>query len=177
MKHGLDRRTTLVVLGGGLAATQAAGLTQPRFFTAEEMALLDCITELIIPADDRSPGARAARVAEHIDLVAANSDAGAQKAWKDELAALAEAARERYGRGFVQLSVADQAALLDSLAARERQPVTAAERCFVSIKRAAIFAYYSSRIGLVDELGYRGNEMLAEFRGCTHEVGKHREKF
>src|SRR5207249_9801174 len=38
-----------------------------KFLTAAEYALLDELTELIIPADDHSPGARAAAVAAYID--------------------------------------------------------------------------------------------------------------
>jgi hypothetical protein len=28
--------------------------------------------------------------------------------------------------------------------------------------------YYTSRVGLVDELGYKGNTVLAAFPECTH---------
>lgn len=184
----MDRRTTLVVLGGGLASAHGqhqAGHTagenavayQPRFFTAEEFALLELVSELIIPADSRSPGARAARVAAHIDLVVANSGAAAQKAWKEELSAFANAAQKRFARPFPRLSASEQAALLDSLAANERKPATSAERFFAGVKNATIFAYYSSNIGLVEELGYQGNEVLAEFPGCKHGARSHREKF
>lgn len=40
----------------------------PLFFTKQEFALVDELTELIIPADDHSPGARAAQVAGYIDF-------------------------------------------------------------------------------------------------------------
>src|SRR5262249_39521038 len=38
-----------------------------RFFTPDEFAMLDELSELIIPADEHSPGAREAKVAEFID--------------------------------------------------------------------------------------------------------------
>ena len=38
-----------------------------RFFTPAEFALVDELTEMIIPTDAHSPGARAARVAGEID--------------------------------------------------------------------------------------------------------------
>src|SRR5262245_26243011 len=38
-----------------------------RFFTPDEFAMVDELSELIIPADEHSPGARAAKVAEYID--------------------------------------------------------------------------------------------------------------
>lgn len=37
------------------------------------------------------------------------------------------------------------------------------------MKDMTIDGYYGSYTGLVEELGYRGNQMLASFPGCTHE--------
>ena len=42
----------------------------------------DHVAEVIILADEHSPGARAAGVSKFIDLVAAHSPAGKQAAWK-----------------------------------------------------------------------------------------------
>lgn len=66
----MKRRTALKLVAAGVAAerVQIAGrqlfaLAQApteyklRFFNDEQNALLDRLTELIIPADDRSPGA------------------------------------------------------------------------------------------------------------------------
>ena len=54
----VDRR------GRALAGAIAAPAT---FFTRQELALVDELTEMIIPADEHSPGARAAKVAAYID--------------------------------------------------------------------------------------------------------------
>ena len=40
---------------------------------------------------------------------------------------------------------------------------------FETLKNLTIDAYYSTEVGLVQELGYQGNTYLAEFPGCTHE--------
>ena len=48
-----------------------------RFFTPDEFAMVDELSELIIPTDDHSPGARAAKVAEYIDQRLA-------EAWEEE---------------------------------------------------------------------------------------------
>ena len=50
---------TVVAISGVLDAAQAKTL----FFTPAELALVDELTEIVIPADEHSPGARAARVA------------------------------------------------------------------------------------------------------------------
>src|SRR3989442_9735493 len=52
----------------GVAATAPAAIGVPgKFLTAAEFAMLDELTELIIPAHDHSPGAPAAAVAAYID--------------------------------------------------------------------------------------------------------------
>src|SRR5437660_12724725 len=55
------------LLQGGAVTTQPVAGVPGKFLTAAEYALLDELTELIIPADDHSPGARVAAVAAYID--------------------------------------------------------------------------------------------------------------
>jgi hypothetical protein len=130
-----------------------------RFFSPAEMALLDELTELIIPADEHSGGARAARVAAYIDGRLAEYDPGipplreAREAWKAGLA------------GFLGIPPDERVAALERLAAKERAPETDAERFFVDLKDWTSHAYYTSRIGIHDELEYKGNTMLTEFVG------------
>jgi hypothetical protein len=40
------------------------------------------------------------------------------------------------------------------------------ERFFVALKRAAIDGYYTSRIGIHQDLQYQGNEAVRGFPGC-----------
>ncbi len=175
----IDRRMVLALLGAGIAHArlEAALLSVRRwqqggvaeaatFLTSEEVALLDVLTDLIIPDTPRSPGARAARAAAYIDLVVAHSPVTTQQAWRTQLAALDGEARQREGRAFVALDEAARRRVLDALSARERQPDTDAVRAFVRVKQATIDAYYSSEIGLRQELGYLGPQMLDRFPGC-----------
>ncbi|MGH7546576.1 MAG: gluconate 2-dehydrogenase subunit 3 family protein, partial [Gemmatimonadales bacterium] len=55
------------LLTAGVATACSRGPMPERFLAPAEFALLDELTELISPADDRSPGARAAGVAGYID--------------------------------------------------------------------------------------------------------------
>jgi len=48
-------------------ARLAAAAPPPKFFTAAEYALVDELSDMIIPTDEKSPGARAAGVAAYID--------------------------------------------------------------------------------------------------------------
>src|SRR3989442_5296889 len=55
------------LLQGRALTAQPMALVPGKFLTPAEYALLEELTELIIPADDQSPGARAAGVAGYID--------------------------------------------------------------------------------------------------------------
>jgi len=167
----IDRRTTLALLGAGvlranlaLAQHQAhvlkadAKAYKLQFFTARENDLLDRVAEMILPADDHSPGAHEAKVSLYIDLVVANSPESMRRQWKERLGAFATE--------FGKLAVAEQAALLNRLAAAEKDPGSAAEHFFADMKGATLHGYYTSQIGLVKELGYKGNAALADFPGC-----------
>ena len=52
--------------------------------------------------------------------------------------------------------------IVELLTAREQDPF------FRSVKDMTVDAYYTSKEGLADELGWHGNTFLPEFKGCTH---------
>ena len=167
----IDRRTTLALLGAGvlqanlaLAQHQAHALSADvkayklQFFTVQENDLLDRVAEMILPADDHSPGAHEAKVSLYVDLVVANSPESTKRQWKERLGA--------FEGEFVKLAQPEQATLLDRLAAAEKSPSSPAEHFFADMKSATLFGYYTSQVGLVKELGYMGNAALSAFPGC-----------
>jgi hypothetical protein len=119
----------------------------PQFFDAVEFRKLDALAEAILPADDHSPGASQARVADFLDLLVSASGAEVQQRWRRGLAVLSPEA-------------------LAAAAAEERAPKSEAGRFFVTLKQAVVSAYYSSEIGIRKELGYLGNQAIARFPGC-----------
>jgi hypothetical protein len=174
------------------AAASAAGKTAAaagRFFTAPEMALLDELVELIIPADAHSGGARAAGVAAYIDGRLAQYDPAIPvlkadlERWKAGLATVDALARETSGKTFLEISPAEQTALLERIAkplaqtevpteepAERRQPAalkpeTVGQRFFVELKSWTARGYYTSKIGIHDEMEYKGNRAIVEFSG------------
>src|SRR5262245_42133458 len=74
--------------GGATAHAKAAESTAPRFFTAAEMASIAAMSDLIIPADEHSGGAKEANVAAFIDLMVGTSPAEVRKLWREGLAAV-----------------------------------------------------------------------------------------
>ena len=150
-------------------AKQADAAPQPlKFFTPEENKALIEMSERIIPADDNSPGAKAARVSEYIDLIVSVSPEEVKKNWRDGLAAVNKKSRDMFSTDFASASEADQIKLLTEISKNERSPQSVEERFFRTIKNATIDGYYTSKIGIKDELKYKGNTYLKEFVGCTH---------
>jgi hypothetical protein len=149
----------------------APALAAGRFFDAAEMALLDELTETVIPQDEHSGGARAAGVAAYIDGRLAEYDAAIpdlreeREKWKAGLTMVDALAREVAGTRFLEASPAQRIAVLQKLAAGEADPKTDGERFFVELKHWTAFGYYTSRIGIHDEMEYKGNKLLTEFSG------------
>src|SRR5256885_16195584 len=95
--ESLSRREMLEVTAAALAAplvklgpaaAPPALQAVSKFFTAAELALLDELAELIIPADAHSPGARASGVAAYIDFRLSDSaEPEQQTKWRSGLAA------------------------------------------------------------------------------------------
>ncbi len=147
------------------AATRPAA---PKFFNASQMALISTLSELIIPTDDHSPGAIAAEVPAFIDLMVSESPAETKKLWTDGLAAVEKMSGDRNQQGFNAATPAQQVALLTEISRNEMKPQTLEERFFKTLKSLTIDGYYTSKIGIHQELKYKGNTYLKEFKGCTH---------
>jgi len=139
-----------------------------KFFTPAENRTVIEMSERIIPADDNSPGAKAANVAAYIDLVVSESTEATKETWREGLAAISKISNQKFAKDFADLSVGQQNELLSELSKNERNPQTTEERFFRTIKYATVDGYYTSEIGIKQELHYKGNSYLKEFTGCTH---------
>jgi hypothetical protein len=162
---------TVVAISGVLDAAQA----KPLFFTPADYALVDELTEIIIPADDHSPGARAARVASYIDARLAESfDQELQTLWRDGLKLVESLARELNGVGFMDGTPTQREAVLTRMSAHESDPTPPEELFFRELKERTVHAYYSSKIGIHQEMEYKGNTLLTEFVGTEATDGERR---
>jgi hypothetical protein len=155
----------------GQAAARATEKKAPykaKFFKADQMALIATVSELIIPTDEHSPGAIAAEVPEFIDLMISESPAETKKLWTDGLAAMDKMSQDKNKVGFNQATRDLQVAILTEISKNEMKPQTLEERFFKAIKNMTVDGYYTSKIGIHQELKYKGNTYLKEFKGCTH---------
>ena len=132
----------------------------PRFFTAAEFAVVDELSDMIIPTDQQSGGARAAGVAAYIDARLAESfEPGPPAHWRAGLKAVEDLSRELHGKGFMESTPEQRLAVLTRMAATP-------EAFFREIKGSTIRAYYTSKIGIHDDQQYKGNGyQMGEFAG------------
>jgi hypothetical protein len=225
--RGVTRRDALRALGTGAGALtffpflsdqglvafaeaqRAADAPRLRVLSEEQYATVESLVEAILPADDRSPGAKEARVADYLDLLLSEAAPPLREEWIDGLRGLDAEASTRFGKGFARLSPDQVEALLTDVSrfetapaeavpssaatatdARGERPVFAVslmgavslapaaprrqplEAFFAVTKDATLHGYYTSEIGLQQELRYKGNSILPEFVGCLTEDGK-----
>jgi hypothetical protein len=138
----------------------AAPTTTPytlQFFTEEESRLLDQLMEMIIPADDHSPGAHEAQTNLFADLMMATSSDTVKKQWQDGIRLIRQEA--------VGSSLAD---VLRRAAGNEEDPKTDLERFFVLLKQMTVNGYYTSATGIHKDMEYIGNTYLVAFPECNH---------
>jgi hypothetical protein len=153
--------------------TKADASSAPRFFTAAELLVISRVTDLIIPPTE-TPGAAAAGVPQYIDLVV-TEDPKLQGIFRQGLPRLDAMSESRFSSSaFLQLTEAQQVEILTSLseAAEQKAPpkqnVAGGDAAFFkAIKSLTADGYYTSRIGLIQELGYDGDAVLAAFPEFT----------
>jgi hypothetical protein len=133
-------------------------IRKPQFFTPAEFALVDELSDMIIPTDQQSGGARAAGVAAYIDTRLAESfEPEPTTRWRAGLKAVEALARGMHGKAFLESTPEQRIAVLTRMAANESDPKTPAEQFFREIKGSTIRAYYTSKIGIHDDQQYKGN--------------------
>lgn len=126
---------------------KAAEPGAPLYFSKEEFAALDELTEIIIPTDSHSPGAHAAGVASFIDRSVAEAFLPEEKeSWRKGLAP------------FLPLNKADRRAMLTKISNSNNE-------FFGQLKQTTAYAYYTSSVGIHQDLQYVGNVIQQQFSG------------
>ena len=134
---------------------QPAPLPQLKAFNAAEFALVSRVVDLIIPASD-TPGALGAGVPYYIDYVVMANDV---------LLSIVRKGLQWLARvDFLKMTETEQIALLETASKRaEAGNEGDHEHFWRAIKAMTADGYYTSKIGLRDELGYKGNAVLDHF--------------
>ncbi|HKE88756.1 MAG TPA: gluconate 2-dehydrogenase subunit 3 family protein [Gemmatimonadales bacterium] len=176
MNGPLTRREMLELTAAAVAATplvkasaEALVTASPpgKYLTAAELALLDELSEMIIPADDHSPGAKAAGVAAYIDYrLSISVEPDWKLKWRNGLKLVNGLSHSLNNKAFLDASADQRLAVLTKMAAGEENPKTPEEHFFNELKRWTVEGYYTSSIGIHQDQEYKGNVVQpGEFAG------------
>ena len=187
--QGIQRREVLRILGTAAAAAMFPGFSKwgfacghvgnaalsirpasyhPAFFRVSEYAMVERLTEMIIPSDD-SPGAKEAGVAEFIDFMVA-SDPAVQYPFRMGLSWLNAHSERRVGKKFLELSGEQQNSLLEPLGfkSKARPGEEDGRKFFALVREYTVTGFYTSEIGF-KELDNPALKFHAESPECPHK--------
>jgi gluconate 2-dehydrogenase gamma chain len=186
--QGIRRREVLRILGTAAAAAQFPGFSRwafacghvgnaalqikpamyrPQFFTSSEYAMVERLTDIIIP-NDGTPGAKEAGVAEFIDFMVAN-DPEVQYSFRTGLSWLNAHAEQTDGKRFVELTPEQQTSLLEPLGFKDkaRSADNTGRHFFRIVREYTVTGFYTSQIGY-KELDNPALRFYAESPECPH---------
>jgi hypothetical protein len=152
---------------GSPAAVSAAAKSVARFFTPGQHALIEELSETILPADSHSGGAKTAKVADYIEQMVGESTDDQQKAlWREGLRLVDSMSQHYNGKSFVEASTEEKIALIQVLSDNAELTEIPEVKFFHELKRLTVRGYYTSKTGIHDDLEYKGNRVLMEYVGC-----------
>jgi len=158
---------TVQSVHGASQAVAAEGTSSARFFTPAQHAMIEELSETIIPADSHSGGAKAAKVADFIEQRIRESVDDQQKAlWREGLRLMESMSQHYNGKSLVDSSAEEKIAVLKVLSDNAQMTELPEVRFFHELKSLTVRGYYTSKIGIHDDLEYKGNRILMEFVGC-----------
>jgi hypothetical protein len=190
-----DRRqwlkTSATVLGASLLPLPAAAMEAPTanapppppahpaasksaalFFTPTQRTLVEELSETIIPADTHSGGAKAAKVVDYIEQeLRESTDDNRKSTWREGLRLVDLMSQHYHGKSFVDSSSEERIAVLTVLSDNDQIDLPEV-RFFGELKHLTVRGYYTSKIGIHDEMEYKGNRLLLEFVGCDDPAPK-----
>jgi gluconate 2-dehydrogenase gamma chain len=174
----LNRRALLLgavfLVGGGAALTRftgkpAAQAHLPAVFSPDQFALLEQVTEVMIPATD-TPGAIGAGVPAFMrQMLVEWGSPETCAAIIGLLDSIEKQAWARYGAAFLTLTAERRLELLQSI---DEQSIARQEPVYGKFKYLVLLGYYQSEIGATQELRY---ELVpGAWRACLPlaEVGR-----
>jgi Gluconate 2-dehydrogenase subunit 3 len=183
LKH--DRRQWLkasaTILGTSLLPASAiaaeekpkAAVASPKakasghFLTAQEHALVEEMSETIIPSDAKSGGAKAAKVVDYVEQeLRERATESRQSDFKEGLRLVDLMSQHYCGKSFIDASPDERIAVFTILSSNVGLVELPEVRFFRDLRSMTIDGYYSSKIGIHDDQEYKGNVVLQEYVGC-----------
>jgi hypothetical protein len=157
----------------GKPGAEVSAKVATRFFTPAQHKLVDELSETIIPKDSHSGGAKDAKVVDFIEQrVGDGGDAVQKELWREGLRLIDSMSQHYTGKSFVDGSPEDRVAVLTVLSDNDHMTDVPEVRFYKELKHLTVLGYYTSSIGIHDEMEYKGNRYLQEFVGCDDPTPK-----
>lgn len=160
-RRGILQLAGLAGPGSALAQISVTPDWKPEVFDAHQNETVVALSELIIPATD-TPGAKAALVNRWMDRLLGAGPAEQRDAFLEGLNWMDGHANEHHGKTFIQLTPAQQTAMLTAM----QSSGGPGQRFFFMAKMFTSRIYYATQIG-ERELN-KGGRVPATF-ACTHD--------
>ena len=171
----LSDRVTLFLFHGSprshmenlLATTPQAGAWTPSTLSAQQFETVGLLVELVIPTTE-TPGAKAALVDRYIDGVLQAANPATRDRFLAGLDWLDTRSTTLTGTTFRSATTSQQINLLTRLATEPSGEEATGVQFFTAVKSMTITGYYTTEVGLRQELGDSPVMMLPSYPGCTH---------
>jgi hypothetical protein len=154
---------------GATPGSPAAADWKPSFLSADQDRLVTAIAEAIIPATD-TPGATAAFVNRYVDAILQDADKHERDDFVRGLKWVDDRCRSLFGAPYLECTPQEQNALLTVISSQDNNSAADQVGCefFDDMKVKTIIGYYTSEVGIRDELKDGGPLMFAGLVACTH---------
>src|ERR1700731_89722 len=141
----------------------STGVYKAKALNPHEYQSLEKLADLVVPADDKSPGAVASGVCEFIDLLASQNPQ-LLAIYTGGIAWLDHASERLNSKDFLDAAAPQQTALLDLIAYRKNESPMLGPgiQFFDWARRMVVDAYYTSPAG-IKAIGYMGNTAVSKF--------------
>jgi gluconate 2-dehydrogenase gamma chain len=170
---GAARAAEMTMAHGAATQTEtpakALGPYQPTALNAHEYKTVEVLSDIIVPADERSGSATQAGVPQFMDEWLGSQ--GGLDTIRGGITWLDLESNRAFGHDFVAASEAEKKKLLDRIAyPKTAAPEDAPGVVFFNRMRSLVLGgFYTSQMGIQD-LPYLGNQMLPEWTGCPANV-------
>jgi len=147
-------------------ATKVASNPSTAFkvFNPHQNQTVISLSELIIPQTN-TPGAKVAHVNEFIDVFLSSESPSKRQEFLEGLQWIDSRSQALFQKPFVQATPEQQTELLTRLSVPNSAETTSGQNFFKLIKNLTVFGYYTSKVGIEEELKFEG---WVEYKGCTH---------
>jgi hypothetical protein len=149
---------------------------KPKYLSPHEYATMRRLSDIIVPADEKSKGALDSGAAEYIDFLSSKSQEFAD-IFTGGIGWLDAVMRKHHQKTFLEASPEQQLAMCDLIAYRKNASpeLNPGIYFFRWARNVVVDAYYTSPAGMA-ALGFMGNGAMAEFKvpqECIDYVIKH----